>query len=258
MKVDLDIIEILKNCSVKENYLFLGNESLDRKIYLKIMKVLSNLDIKWSKKLKCHICLKETNLKESIDNLIETGEYIDIKKEYQFFETPIDIVKEMILLSNFTTGSKVLEPSAGKGRIILNLPNLNLKIDAIELNVDTFKYLNEIVNSDQVRHSNINVINEDFMDIDLGLYSNIIMNPPFSKNQDIKHILKAYSLLSDNGILVGIVGSGAIDNSREINKAFRKFLKENNAEVIDLESGRFKQSGTMVESKIVKIVKKAL
>ena len=255
MKVDQEIIEIIKKCSITENCLFLEDKNLDRKNYLKLMKVLNNLEITWSKKLKCHISLKEINLKESIDNLIETGEYINIKKEYQFFETPVDIVEEMMYLSCLTTGVEVLEPSAGKGRIVFNLPNLNLKIDAVELNIDNYNFLNEIVKSDKDRHSNINVINEDFLNIKLGSYQNIIMNPPFSKNQDILHTLKAYSLLNDGGILVGIVGSGAFNNSREINKEFRKFLEENNAEVIDLESGRFKKSGTMVESKIIKIIK---
>ncbi|WP_139353394.1 class I SAM-dependent methyltransferase, partial [Escherichia coli] len=35
-------------------------------------------------------------------------------------------------------------------------------------------------------------------------YSRIIMNPPFSHGQDIRHILRAFSLLRPGGVLVAV------------------------------------------------------
>jgi hypothetical protein len=37
--------------------------------------------------------------------------------------------------------------------------------------------------------------------------------------------------------------------------AFREWLKDNNAEIFDLPSGAFKESGTMVKTRIIKVKK---
>jgi len=51
-------------------------------------------------------------------------------------------------------------------------------------------------------------VNMDFLDMtDEWKFSKIIMNPPFSKSQDAKHIVKAYSLLAEGGTLVSIASS---------------------------------------------------
>jgi len=253
MKIKQEIINVLSNCNIEDNNLYLPNTQLDRKLYLDLMKVLETLNIKWGRKLKYHVCENtETDLKESINNLIETGEYIDIKKEYQQYYTPIEIVEEMIELAELYTGCWLLEPSAGIGNIILNLPNLNLDITCIELDKENC----ELLENNKPNNINFNIINGNFLDYDiLFSFDRILMNPPFTKNQDIIHTMKAFDHLTDNGILVGILSSGAFSNSRKINDEFREFLKINNAEIFDLDSGAFKESGTMVSSKIIKIKK---
>ncbi|HBD2526417.1 TPA: class I SAM-dependent methyltransferase, partial [Escherichia coli] len=39
-------------------------------------------------------------------------------------------------------------------------------------------------------------------------YSRVIMNPPFSHGQDIRHILRAFSLLRPGGVLVAVCLNG--------------------------------------------------
>ncbi|GAG77997.1 unnamed protein product, partial [marine sediment metagenome] len=51
-------------------------------------------------------------------------EVIDKKKEFQFFETPPDIVSQLIELAEIGIGHTCLEPSAGRGNIAEALSEL--------------------------------------------------------------------------------------------------------------------------------------
>ena len=84
-----------------------------------------------------------------------------------------------------------------------------------------------------------------------------IGNPPFAKLQSIKHFNHMVELLNQNGQLICILPSGDYDKSSSIKlrQEFTKFV-DDNCEVIHLDSGDFKESGTMVKTIIVKYVKK--
>ena len=84
------------------------------------------------------------------------------------------------------------------------------------------------------------------------------MNPPFSNFQDLKHVVHAYSMLEKGGILVAIIGANSLVRSQcnkeagecvEILRSGKKF------EVIPLPSGSFTESGTNVDTVILKIQK---
>ena len=64
-----------------------------------------------------------------------------------------------------------------------------------------------------------------------------------------------YSLLKEGGILVSISSKHweNCDNKKE--KEFRKFLDLVKAEIISLEAGEFKESGTNISSNIIIIRK---
>ncbi|GDH66296.1 hypothetical protein BvCmsKKP061_05294 [Escherichia coli] len=65
--------------------------------------------------------------------------------------------------------------------------------DAVEINSGLVRYLRENFNGVRVQHG-------DFMEWQPAqYYSRIIMNPPFSHGQDIRHILRAFSLLRPGG-----------------------------------------------------------
>ena len=97
---------------------------------------------------------------------------------------------------------------------------------------------------------------QDFLTIEpKELYNKIVMNPPFSKQQDIDHILQAYKALKSPGILVSIVSESPFFRENRKSNEFRQWLFNNDAEVIELESGAFKESGTMVKTRIIKVVK---
>ena len=81
------------------------------------------------------------------------------------------------------------------------------------------------------------------------------MNPPFSDSQDIKHITHAFSFLKSGGVLVAIACEGPFFRQDKKSTSFREFLESHNAEVIQLPEGTFKESGTMVRTRLIKIEK---
>ena len=65
-----------------------------------------------------------------------------------------------------------------------------------------------------------------------------------------------YLYLRDGGRLVCITSNSWVNGSQKKLVEFREWLEKVGAEVIDIEAGSFKESGTMVGGKIVIIDKK--
>ena len=88
-------------------------------------------------------------------------------------------------------------------------------------------------------------------------YDRVIMNPPFSKDQEITHIEHAYKFLKPGGRLVAITSSMAGERSNKRNKAFTEWLDELGADQYPLPEGSFKDAinPTGVNTKIIVIDK---
>jgi len=239
------IEEVIKDGKLENCIYYLPDIQLDRKEYTDIAKHLEFLGGKWKGgKIKGFIFDRDIN---SIEELF--GNNIVTKKEIQLFETPKDIVELLCDYADIDNYQTFLEPSAGRGAIIKEIQNrCSCQIDYCEINDVNCLYLDKI--------SNINFLANDFLKLETdNRYSRIVANPPFAKNQDIEHIMKMYSLLKDDGILVSISSKHweNCDNKKE--KEFRKFLDEVNAEIINIDSGKFKDSGTLIATNIIVIRK---
>ena len=82
-----------------------------------------------------------------------------------------------------------------------------------------------------------------------------IVLEPFSKHQDVDHILAAYNLLAPGGVLVSVVSPSPFFRTDKKSVLFQNWMKEVNAEVVDVPEGAFKESGTMITTKIIKAYK---
>jgi predicted RNA methylase len=258
MKIKPGILAILNESKLEDNILFLPKRELDRNTYLEVNKVLELLGGKWNRKAKGHIFSED--VEEMLNDVINYGEVTDHKKEYQFFPTPPEIVKQMIELAEIKKYDIVLEPSAGEGAIAYEIRKITDLVCVVELNPKMY----EKIANDFWGHWN-----EDFLKFfSTGGYDKVVMNPPFSKQHDIDHIMRAFELLNkrclgldgdiiyEGGILVSVVSESAFFRSNKKSQDFRDWLQMNNAEIIDLEPGAFKSSGTMVKTRIIKIVKR--
>ena len=247
MKVDVKIINILEECTYDDKTLFLPNIQLSRPDYVAVNKVLELLGGKWNRKVKGHIF--EYSPEEAVENVILTGEITDIKKDFQFFPTPTAVVEQMLSLADIKKDSIILEPSCGKGNIAdaIHRAYPNNKLLGIELN----SMLNDVL-----KDKPYEVLAEtDFLQYNTEKWDRIVMNPPFSKMQDIDHILHAYDLLASDGILVSVCSMSPFYRTCKKAEAFREFVDSHNATVIKLPEGAFKESGTMVQTCIVVVRK---
>lgn len=252
MKIENEIIKILSECTIKNNTIFLPKMQLDRKTYLTINKHLGHIGGKWNRKAKGHIF--DSDPTDSFENMLITGETTDFKKEFQFFETPPGLARKMIDMAEIDkirTDGYILEPSAGRGAIIdcINTLPFGATIHAVELDQRNCEILIE---------KGFGIVEEgNFLTMGFRVpqWDRIIMNPPFTRQQDVDHILHAYSLLENKGILVSVVSEGPFFRENKKSTNFRKFLEKVDAQIIINPEGTFKFSGTMVKTRLIKIKK---
>ena len=246
MNIGKNILEIIEQGKIDGNLYFLPPCQLDRKTYLNVNKVLECLGGKWNRKLKAHVF--EFDMSDAIDDVLLTGEIIDQKKEFQLFETPQNIVDQLIELAEVQLGHTCLEPSAGRGNIAESLRKIvgGDMVLCIELNAENAAILID---------KGFNVYVGDFLQYDNGDgYDRIVMNPPFTHQQDIMHVQKALLHLKEGSILVSVMSLGVTFRQNNKTKAFWDKVKEYKFDIVNLPPGAFKMSGTMVNTIILKIV----
>jgi len=239
--------DVLKSCVVDGMVVRLPNIQLDRKLYQEVAKALELIGGKW-KGGKIFGFVFQTDPADLLEQ-IANGEERNLKKEFQFFATPQALADELVLLADLKEHDTILEPSAGQGSIIRAINSVsNVIPDCYELmGVNTF-----ILNKSDLQ---FNLIGDDFLTHKGKSYSKIIANPPFAKNQDIDHLRYMYDFLLPGGRLVCITSESWVKGTQNKQKEFRDWLEDNGADVITIEPGTFKESGTMVGGRIIVIDK---
>jgi hypothetical protein len=82
------------------------------------------------------------------------------------------------------------------------------------------------------------------------LYDKIVMNPPFSRQQDIDHVLHAWKLLKPGGRLVSVMSGGTEYRQNKKALAFQE-LWNVYGYIEPLPPGSFEESGTGVNTVLV-------
>ncbi len=187
-----------------------------------------------------------------IDRLL-SGESVNIKKEFQFFETPQEIANFMVSKADLSPDKLVLEPSAGRGSIVKailkNTPELCVHaFELMDANQSELKQIKDCI-----------LLGDDFLTAPNTnhylSFDRIIANPPFTKNQDIDHVRKMWEVLKPGGRIVTCTSKHWEHSNNKKEKAFREWLQEIGATVHPIEAGAFKESGTMVGTNILVIDK---
>ena len=241
-------IEVLNKCSFEDNIVKLPTTQLDRKLYLEVAKNLELIGGKWKGGKVMGFVFQEDPtqlLKE-----IASGNKRNIKKEFQFYATPDYLADYLVQLASLETTDIILEPSAGQGAIIKAINKVCKSIP------DCFELLE--LNQQIILKSDLNytIIGYDFLKERKKIfYSKIIANPPFSKNQDIDHVLEMYACLRKGGRIVSITSESWMNGNQKKQLNFQQWVQDVNASIYDIPKGSFKQSGTMVGGKILVIDK---
>lgn len=171
----------------------------------------------------------------------------------QFYPTPPDVAKRVVELAEITDKHVVLEPSAGSGALIRPIGRTE-NIVAVEIDDTLAEVLTSlgysVVHSsfeDAIKNGNIH---KDYFD-------RVVMNPPFGPRQKgLKHIMMAYDLMKENGVLVAVISENDLYYNTETTREFNRLLRETNAMIEPVPHRSFLVSGTRIDTVIIKMRKK--
>lgn len=240
--------DILKSCTWDGEILTLPKVQLNKKSYLKVKDWIMEAGGSWNG-TRQGFTFEAGG--DRVVRMLLNGERCNLKKEFQYFETPEQIAD--IVVSKFTSITpkmRILEPSAGRGALIKAVTRRcpDARVDYFELMPENRFYLEKM---EQARF-----IGTDFCKChDTWRWDIIVANPPFSKNQDIDHVRIMYEHLAPGGELSAIVSNHWKLSDERNCRDFRQWLQDVKAEVQDLDRGEFKESGTDVATSIIYLVK---
>lgn len=239
-------IEIMKKVAVQGSVAILPPDKLERKLYLEVKNKLELIGGKW-KGGKVGGFVFEEDPTETLEALA-IGESINLKKEFQFFATPDSLADRLVALANIQPYDRILEPSAGQGAIVKSILRAGAeKVYGFELMPLNQKYLSKI--------PEFELLGDNFLLGRVDPFDVVIANPPFSKNQDIDHVMKMYESLKPGGRMVSIMSTHWQHSSGRKEAEFKKWIDTLGAEFIQVDAGEFKSSGTMIATVIIKLIK---
>ncbi len=260
MKVANEVLNVLATAEFAGPRLMLTGQ-LDRKLYISTNAVLEAAGGKWDRKAKAHVF--PVDAADAMEQIIQTGEVTLIKtiqQDFGYFPTPAPVVARLMELAQVTPTMGVLEPSAGQGAIVLALLDRTTDVMAYELLEANCEKLVKAVREDPTKGGMCMVVQQDFLAKEpmpstsrLGFYDRVVMNPPFAKQADIKHVLHALKFLKPDGLLVSVMSAGVTFRDDKLTQSFRDLVRAREGEIEALDDGAFKSSGTMVRTVIVTI-----
>jgi predicted RNA methylase len=164
---------------------------------------------------------------------------------FNLFQTPRVIAARMADLVRQRLGdgdgARILEPSAGLGRLYEPLEQLRAEWVMVEESRELFGAVKKAI-----RRANVH--NRDFLGTspeDLGgTFDAVVMNPPFKQGRDVRHILHALDMVRAGGRLVSLCYNG----TRQ-----REALRPIATEWHDLPAGSFRSEGTSADVALIVI-----
>lgn len=246
------LVESILKCKVEGNVVHLPPMSDGP---LENYQEVRNALLKAGSKYKRNTFVFPSDAKPFVDRLT-SGESVNIKKEFQFFETPAAIAERMVKLSGINETKQhgfgdILEPSAGQGAIVRAIKESTggARVFVYELMAENQTILKKM--------NGVRILGADFLNADTSfLFDNIVANPPFTKGADIDHIRKMYEVCKPGGTIVTIASASWTFGSNKKQVAFREWLDEIEATIEELPAGTFKETGTNVKAMLLVINKR--
>ncbi|WP_332763996.1 methyltransferase [Phenylobacterium sp.] len=245
-----DVLEVLDRASTEGPALRLVGQ-LDRKLYEATNKALEFAGGKWDRKAKAHLFPFDAD--DVLDPILLTGVVPDLrdrtKQDFQAFFTPEALAPVVIAKAMIEPGMSVLEPSAGEGSLARKARDAGGDVRCVEIHPSLCEVLRETVDPEAVC--------ADFLRTDVielgGPFDRAVMNPPFSKQQDARHVLHAVKMLKPGGRLVSIMSAAVTYRDTPLYREVRDLILNSGGACEALPDGSFKESGTAVNTVLVTI-----
>lgn len=291
--ITTEVREILSQSIITAKLVQLPSGKLPKPLYAAVNKAIENVGGKWNKTAQAH--LFTTDARPKMEALIASGISTNEKQLKQQFYTPEDIAFDMCRIAQIRAGHQVLEPSAGLGMIALCARDRGGEVTCVESDHDSatalrnLRGIGDIIESDflsltplslrrktnryadriagAARHINrtchdvgskmvMAAFTQDAIDHHDDLFDIVLMNPPFTKDQDIAHVLHAWHFLRPGGRLISITSKGWSYGQRRKAIEFKEFVDDHRfQETQTLPPGTFRASGTDVETLLISLVK---
>lgn len=240
VKLSPEVAEVIGRSTITGNILVLPPGQLDRPLYEAVNKALVAAGGKWKTRVG-HVFTGDPRAKLGL--MLETGVAVDEKKLFQAFYTPPALAARLVELAN-VSGCSVLEPSMGEGALVAEcFAQGAQRVTGVELNPDAFKIA--------CRKAPCAALLSDFLHVmpfdAMANFDRVVMNPPFTKDQDIQHVQHALTFLKPGGILVAVMGAN-IERAR-----FKVLVAGLTHKIEHVEAGAFKAAGTNIPTIILRI-----
>jgi predicted RNA methylase len=247
VKLTEEMLEVLAGANPDGNLLYLQG-SLDRKLYEQVDAALATVGGRWSKAKKAHVfpgpayaAVVELSGRDEVETAPER------RQRTQLFETPPDVVADLLDSAVLAASHVVLEPSAGRGAIASALAGLVAAVDCIEVDGE---YAEAIGAAGYARKLTV----ADFLAVrPEPAYDRVVMNPPFTRGQDVTHVRHALRFVRPGGRLVAVMPASIKSRADQGARALRAVVAEAFGSFEDNDAGSFEASGTGVSTVIVTI-----
>lgn len=232
-------------------------QQLDRDKYMAVDKVFRALGGKWNKKAKAHLFDKDVRpeLFGAAEAAAVVEKVIDKKVLWQQFYTPEAVAKKIVAMAEIKPNMIVLEPSAGQGALAIPAREAGGNVVCLEIDPENVAILKGL----GFAENNVDFLSTEppgSVAVTFVGYDRVILNPPFTKSQDVDHVLHALKFLKPGGRLVAIMSAGVKFREAKKYKDFRAMLESCESWVIDdLPEYSFEESGTKANTVVVVIDK---
>lgn len=245
MKITDDVRDVLTSrTSCEGSRLVLTGPRMDPKLYAKVDEVLQAIGGRWTTREQAHVF--PVDARAAVDAALAAGEVTTLREKQtqaQFFPTPESVVRRLLELADVAPGMEVLEPSAGAGAIAVALVEAGAVVDCIERDPAYAALLADV--------GAARVTVADFLTLrPFPRFDRVVMNPPFTRGADMKHVEHALALLKPDGLLVSVM-SRAVLFAGPRTDAFRTLVESRRGTVELVDGGVFRASGTDVGTVIV-------
>lgn len=181
-----------------------------------------------------------------------------IAPRFGLFETPEPLARRLLSDASVYTPEtwsgrsdydrlRVLEPSAGRGRIAKPAAAAGHDVVCVELQPDL---------AAELARAGLRTVQGDFMEATpavLGTFDRVVMNPPFDRGRDCDHVRHAFAFLKPGGVLVSVMSASVEFREDKRTADFRAFVEHFGGEFRDLPPGSFAESGTNANAVVVTI-----
>lgn len=251
-----DVVDILANMRIDGQVVLRYEEQLDRARYQQLNAVLEGLGGKWNRYLAGHVFPEGVVPRERIEAALLTGSYDD-PRVGDFFETPPLLADELVDRADLQPGHDVCEPSAGHGAIVRAMRQRELALRRCGSAPSVPCFATHVGENNAERRRKLETMGctveyGDFLAVPVALrFDRVVMNPPFSGQQDIDHVLHAHRMLRPDGLLVAVMAAGIRFRQNRKAEGLRAVVQSVGGSIEDLPDGSFLSSGTGVRTVMV-------